>query len=304
MRTPVLTVPAVLTVLTVLTACKKADDQAAVVPPPSDSLTVADSFRTPESVLYDAAGDVYLVANINGNPADKDDNGFISRVNPDGRVDQLKFIDGAGDSVTLNAPKGMGIRGDTLFVADIDEVRMFDRTTGSVLGSRPVRGATFLNDLTVGPDGTVYVTDSGLREDFTPSGSDALIRFDAGGRPVRMIRGDALGRPNGIVADSSGVFVVSYGSGEAYHITPSGERHALPKPAVGELDGLVRAADGALLASSWEDSSIVRLAAGGSAWTKLMGGLPTPADIGLDTRRNRLLIPSFQNNRVEIRPLR
>src|SRR5262249_7581594 len=35
-----------------------------------------DGFSTPESVLYDADGDVYLVSNINGKPAEADDNGF------------------------------------------------------------------------------------------------------------------------------------------------------------------------------------------------------------------------------------
>ncbi len=145
-----------------LAACKRGEQQTAAdtTLTPRDSFTVVDSFRTPESVLYDSVMDVYVVANINGNPAAKDDNGFLSRVSPDGRVLELKWVDGASDSVTLHAPKGMGISGDTLFVADIDEVRLFDRTSGMPIGSRPVRGATFLNDVTVGPDGTVYATPS------------------------------------------------------------------------------------------------------------------------------------------------
>ena len=40
---------------------------------------------TPESVLYDADDDRYLVSNINGKPTDKDNNGFISALSPDGR---------------------------------------------------------------------------------------------------------------------------------------------------------------------------------------------------------------------------
>ena len=79
---------------------------------------------------------MYLVANINGGPSDKDGNGFISRISPEGEVIALKWIDGAAESVTpftLNAPKGMALTGDRLFVADIDVVRVFDRERGDWL---------------------------------------------------------------------------------------------------------------------------------------------------------------------------
>jgi hypothetical protein len=38
-------------------------------------VVVKDGLATPESVLYDAASDVYIVSNINGAPAAADDNG-------------------------------------------------------------------------------------------------------------------------------------------------------------------------------------------------------------------------------------
>jgi sugar lactone lactonase YvrE len=297
--------PAVLIAVLAIAACQKAEqpatDQAAA--PVDTAMVVTDAFRTPESILYDGQLDAYLVSNINGAPAAKDDNGFISRVGTDGRVIELHWIDGASDNVTLHAPKGMGIKGDTLFVADVDEVRLFDRTTGAPLGSRPVRGATFLNDLAVGPDGTVYVTDSGMRPDFTSSGSDALWRFDAGGRPVRVAAGPDLGRPNGIVVDSADVLVVTFGSSAVYRVEATGARTPLPTPPGGGFDGLVRTVDGTLFVSSWNDSSISRLAPGDTAWTRVVTGIVSPADIGLDTRRGRLLIPVFQGDRLEIRPL-
>ncbi len=266
-----------------LGACQK-QEQAAPADTVFTGLTVVDSFRAPESVLYDRASDAYLVANINGTPLDKDDNGFISRINPDGHVDQLTWIDGADSAVTLNAPKGMGIRGDTLFVADIDEVRLFDRLSGEPRGSWRVRGATFLNDIHVGPDGTVYVTDSGLRADFSNSGTAAVWRFDPRGSGTTIARGNALGGPNGIWADSGGVTVVSYSSGDTYRLSARGARTALPKPPAGGLDGLVRASDGAWLVSSWNDSTVRRLMPGDTAWIAVVRGVESPADIGFDTR--------------------
>ena len=289
-------------------ACKPADrtaqDNADTAPPP-ESLAVADSFATPESVLYDSVMDVYVVSNINGSPAAKDDNGFLSRVGPDGRVVELRWVDGASDSVTLHAPKGMGIRGDTLFVSDIDAVRLFDRTTGRPLGSVAIRGVSFLNDIEVGSDGTVYVTDSGLRPDFSPSGSDAILRRGANGQFTPMIKNRNLGAPNGLAdAGGGGLYVVSFGSGEYYHVTASGERHPLAKPAKGQLDGVVALPGGRVIASSWADSSIIMLDSGATAWRTLIAGMPSPADIGYDSRRERVLIPLFQGNRLEIRKVR
>jgi sugar lactone lactonase YvrE len=287
----------------VLAACRKPEQAATTDTTQRDVMTLRDSFRTPESVLYDSAGDAYLVANINGNPAERDDNGFISRINPDGRVDQLTFIDGADTNVTLHAPKGMGVRGDTLFVADIDHVRLFSRVNGEPLGAWPVRGATFLNDVHVGPDGAVWVTDTGLNPDFSPNGSDAVWRFDpATGRGTAVARGRSLNGPNGVFATDSGV-VISTWNGDVYLLGPGGRRTDMPRPPAGGLDGLMRTADGAWLVSSWNDSTVRRLVPGDSTWT-VVARHESPADFGVDTRRGRLLIPVFNGNRVEIQPVR
>lgn len=269
------------------------------------SITVADvGFQTPESALHDPMGDGYLVSNINGAPFDKDDNGFISRVAPDGSVQALKWIDGAAADVTLNAPKGMGISGDTLFVADIDAVRLFDRASGRPLGTRNIAGATFLNDVAVGPDGTVYVSDSGLGPGFTASGSDAVYRFDRMGRPVKVIADTTLGRPNGLVADSATLTVVTFGSGEMFTVNlATGRRgESLPKAPGGQLDGVVKLADGSLLVSSWEGKAVYQAHAGGH-YVVVADSVEAPADIGYDAGRNRVLIPMFMANRLLIRSL-
>src|SRR5690242_8332725 len=105
-----------------------AAQQAAAAP--AGPITVTDSaVKTPESVLYDPMADVYLVSNINGSPVEKDNNGYISRVSPDGKVLTAKWIAGGVNGVKLDAPKGTALRGDTLFVSDIDVVRLFNRNT-------------------------------------------------------------------------------------------------------------------------------------------------------------------------------
>ena len=92
------------------------------IPLPASRLTV-EGFSTPESAVHDTIADVYLVSNINGSPFGDDKAGFISRVSPDGKVLDLKWIDGSSADVELNAPKGLALVAETLYVADVNVVR-------------------------------------------------------------------------------------------------------------------------------------------------------------------------------------
>jgi len=46
--------------------------------------------KTPESVLYDQIRDQIYVSNINGKPTEKDGNGFISLLDREGNIKNLK----------------------------------------------------------------------------------------------------------------------------------------------------------------------------------------------------------------------
>lgn len=262
-------------------------------------------FQTPESIVHDAAADVYLVSNINGVPSAKDDNGFISRVSPDGKVGTLKWIEGGQKGVTLHAPKGLAVRGETVYVTDIDCVRRFHRTTGAAEGETCIDGATFLNDISVGPDGVVYVTDTGIRIDAsgaTPTGTDAVYRLASDGPAAAVIRTTDLKNPNGIVASADGLLVVPFGAAEIFHIDAKGNRRVMGKVPAGQLDGLVRLDDGTLLISSWEGKAVYRQPRNGQV-TAIVENVASPADIGYDTKRKRLLVPVFTENRIIIKPV-
>ena len=269
-------------------------------------LDVTPGLSTPESALYDAAADLYLVSNINGNPSAKDGNGFISRVAPDGSVKDLKWIDGARPEVTLHAPKGMAFRGDTLLVADIDAIRLFDRTTGKPAGAWDVPGSTFLNGVAVGRDNTVYATDTGVdlaTGELKSTGTAAVYRFDAKGTPTVVARGKELGGPNGILAGPDGLTVVDFMSKRILRVSFDGKvtTHAtLPQ---GGLDGVERLPDGSLLVSSWEANAIFRVSPAGQA-SVLVPDVTSPADLGIDTKRNLVLIPLFTKDTLRVVPIR
>jgi sugar lactone lactonase YvrE len=268
-------------------------------------IEVADvGFATPESVAMDTVADVYLVSNVNGDPFAKDNNGFISRVTPDGQVEDLRWIDGAEAAFNLHAPKGIAVYGDSIYVADIDCIRIFHRVTGERATEVCVDGATFLNDVAFGPEGSLFVTDSGFREGFEASGTDAIFRLavDESRRGATLSRSPDLGHPNGIAVGTRGIFVVTFGSGEVLRFTPSGDKTVVIPASDRQLDGIVFDNAGGFLYSSWGDSTVYHVGADGRT-TAVVEGVDAPADIGFDPRRNRILVPLFNENRVLIREL-
>ena len=270
-------------------------------------ILVEGDFRVPESVEYYAAEDVYLVTNINGSPDVADDNGFISKISPEGELLELKWLDGASPEVHLDAPKGAAIVGDILYVADMDNVHRFKLPDGKQLPSVNIKGSVFLNGITTGENRSVYVSDSGMtwsdsESGFVSTATDALYQVLQDGSYRVVYQDKDMGWPNGLLKHKNGeMTVVTYGTGEAFRLDKSGKRHNLPKPPAGALDGLVEMEDGSWLTSSWEGRAIYRYKDGN--YSIVLNNVRSPSDFGYDPKRNRLLIPLFMVNTVLIYPL-
>lgn len=274
--------------------------------PPAEIRVAGVGFATPESVLHDAAADVYLVSNINGSPLDLDDNGFISRLAPDGTVGELRWIDGAAEGVTLNAPKGMAIIGDTLYVADISVVRRFHRTSGEPQGEIAIPGATFVNDLAATRDGSLLVSDTGVvfgPEGAQDTGTAAVYLIDQGDVITTVATGPSLERPNGVLDSTArdGLVVVPFGGSAVYLLDEDGERLDLAVLPAGGLDGVVETGDGRLLVSSWGGSAVYEVGPTAAVRT-LAENLPAPADLGYDAVRDLVLVPLFNDDAVVLLP--
>lgn len=116
----------------------------------ASTLTI-EGFSSPESTIVNK-NDLYI-SNVGKElkPTLKDGDGFISKLDINGNIKELHFIDG------LNAPKGMGIVGNTLFVADIDTLRGFDLSTKKEVFNVVFEGVNFLNDITVKDSNTLFI---------------------------------------------------------------------------------------------------------------------------------------------------
>jgi sugar lactone lactonase YvrE len=249
-------------------------------------------FAGPEAVRYDPEQDVYFVANFNGSGGDRDANGFISRVGADGTMETLRFMTGTPD-VPLHAPRGMFIVGDTLWAADADGLHGFDRRTGAHLAFVDFTAFEpgFLNDVALGPDSALYVTDTGQSRLYRMRGS-----------AVSVVAADTLlGPPNGITWDANGARMVlaPWGGGQtfrAWRPGAAGLEEVGTSPG-GNFDG-IEFVGARILVASQADSSLHVLEDGvGRLLIRVPG---RPADIGLDTRRMRVAVPYIALNRVDI----
>jgi sugar lactone lactonase YvrE len=264
-------------------------------------------FNQPESVKYDADQDVYFVSNMNGYGSVKDNNGYISRVNAKSLTDIQTFVQGGAHGLTLNAPKGMAIHGDTLWVCDIDALRGFDRHGGAPLATIDFSpyGAVLLNDIAVGPDGTLHVTDTGIQmteKGVIFSGGDKLFVVGPNHGVRVAASGSLLAKPNGITWDAKGNRWL-YVSFDPFHsrlfaFHDGDTSRAVLDSGRGRWDGVEALADGRILVSSWTDSSVHLIANGHDE--RLVRNVPAPADIGVDTKRNLVLVPLGVLSRVEL----
>ncbi|HLQ22611.1 MAG TPA: hypothetical protein VK132_05365, partial [Gemmatimonadales bacterium] len=91
--------------------------------------------------------------------------------------------------------------------------------------------------------------------------------------------------------------VVAFGGPNVFTWKPGDAALTSIATGPGAFDG-VEVINGKVYVSSWADSTVAMYDSGHEV--KVITGVPSPADIGYDAKRNRVLIPIFTGNRVEI----
>lgn len=237
---------------------------------------------TPESVLYDKSRDVIYVANINGDSGEKDGNGFISKLSTEGEILELKWVTG------MDAPKGMGLHENNLYVSDISKVIEIDVENGEITNSYEVEGAQFLNDIAVDNSGKVFISDSNTNTLYTLENGTVTTWIEAG----------KLNGPNGLWIEDGNAILASMGSSDVQSIDlNSGEMTSIAKD-IGAGDGIVPAGDGYLV-SNWH-GEVYYIHQDGEV-TKLLDTKAdsiNAADIDFIADEKVLLVPTFFDNRV------
>ena len=243
----------------------------------------------PEAVRYDEDQNVYFISNFNGGGNDQDENGFITKVDAEGNVLDLKFMTGTAEA-PFHAPRGMYIENRSLWVADVTGVHVFDTQTGN--HQKFIDFSTFepgfLNDVSGDDSGIIYVTDTGkpivykIEKDKPSVFLDSLAIY-----------------PNGITYNlNRNLFVLAPWRQDTtfYAFNSNGELNAEYNFQGGNFDGL-EFDEGMLLVASQVDQSI-RIH-DGSTNKILIHTIGRPADIGIDRKNKVLAVPYIALDRVD-----
>jgi hypothetical protein len=269
-------------------------------------IATVEGLKNPEALSFDAAHNVYLISNTTTHLGLKHGGGFIARISADGKLDSLHFIQDGRGGVTLNAPMGSRVRGDTLWVLDVDALRAFDTRTGAPLTTIDLSALhpLLLNDLAIGPNGDFYITDTGVHvgEDgtITHTGPDRIYHVPRTGPPTVALESSALTSPDGIDWDPRGRRYVLAPIGGTIVQTwrPGDKTPTNAAPGKGRFDGIEIEKDGSILITSWADSTVLALE--GKRLVPQITTTVPPADISLDAAHHRIGIVSLVANRFEL----
>lgn len=160
-------------------------------------------FKNPESAVFDTERAIIYVSNVAGKTMEKNGQGFLSKLSLDGKVIELEWING------LNAPTGMTIRGDKLYVTDVDVLVEIDLKTDKILRRVEVPGARFLSDVSVSNTGIIYVS---------AMLTNAIYRMETDGIEL-YVKDDRLQNPNGVLGEGHRVVVGSWGTCDESFVT-------------------------------------------------------------------------------------
>lgn len=239
-------------------------------------------FSVPESVLFDAEKEILFISNISGNSGEKDGKGFISQMTPDGKIKKLEWVAG------LDAPKGMGLYKNNLYVADLTRVIVIDIASGKISNTIEIPGARFLNDITVDKKGNVLVSDSGTGKIHNIKNNIAEIYFES----------KEFNRINGLLALDKGLYIADAGNGVNYKLTPDKKLEKFSETSQG-ADGIVLVGKDEYIVSSWSGEVFFVNAEGKSVkMLDTKGQKLNSADVEYDARTKTLYVPTFNGNTV------
>jgi DNA-binding beta-propeller fold protein YncE len=235
--------------------------------------------KVPESVIYDAGNKILYVSNVNGSPMDKDGNGSIGKIGLDGKIISAEWVTG------LNAPKGLGLYKNLLYAADLSEVAVIDINKAAVIQHIPVEGAMMLNDLTIDPKGTIYVSDSR---------GNKVFRIENGKSALFL---DNMKGVNGVLAVGNDLYLLTSGT-----LQKADSSKKLTKVAEGlesSTDGIEMVKKDEFVVSSW-NGVVYYVKADGSKETMLdtRSKKINTADIGFNQKENIIYVPTFSKNSV------
>ena len=251
-----------------------------------------DGFSTPECVVIDqTTGDMY-VSNVamskDGNAWADDSNGFISKLDKDGNIQQIKWLQ-SSEAMPVHSPKGMTIMDGYLYFNDNAALKRVRLSNTSKVEIIPLEGSTNLNDLA--NDGTCVWT--------TDSDTDKVFKVNRDGSYTVI---PAPENVNGITCWKGQVFAVSWDLHDLYELDADGIN---PPVAFGladhfkNLDTIEVLDDGTFIVSDFKGNKLSAVSPDRKT-VKTLIETTTPADIAIDHQHKQTYTPLFTVDKVQI----
>lgn len=250
-----------------------------------------EGFDEPESVLAHPTQPLLFVSNINGSPTELNGKGYISLLSSEGRIIRHVWVNG------MDAPKGMAMDVQYLYVADMQQLHIIDVEQGVLVKSQTAPGSKMLNDVTIDDKGVVYISD------LLGGG---IYRYDNNALS-QWITAEQLPHPNGLIFREGKLIVATWGKGlkEDFSTETLGGLFAVnPETATltpykdaqqfGNLDGVTAVGD-SLLISDWMNGNIFEYNNAGIHL--LFNAGKHSADIS--TKGDQLYVPMMFSQRID-----
>ena len=252
----------------------------------------AEGLDGPESAVLDADEGVLYVSNVNGEAGAADGNGYISKLSLKGEILDQEWATG------LDAPKGLALHDGKLYASDIDKLVVIDTATGEILASHEAPGATFLNDVSAHEDGRVFVSDMMQNQIWKLEGDQFEL----------WLEDEALGNPNGVLAEGDRLLLATWGKPkEDFSTDVPGHLKAIDYATkeitdvgdepVGNLDGIEADGQGGYLVTDWLSGGLYKFDAEGKA-EMIMDLNQGSADHEYVESENLVVIPMMMDGTV------
>jgi gluconolactonase len=254
-----------------------------------ESLNAFSGFVSPESVVQDTKGDIYVseIGEFN-----KDGDGKITRISVDGKLST--FASGMDD------PKGLTFIGKFLYVTDKNRVLKVEPDgKWTVFGSTMAFPQTpvFLNDITSDEAGNLYVSDSG---NLKSGGAIFKITSDKKITLVLNENTPEILAPNGLWITKNDLYEVDFSSGILYKVNLKTKSISKVAEGFGGGDGLIKSGDN-FFVSDWKNGKIYKVQ--GSKVSLYKDGFTATADIALSYDKKSIITPDMKAGSVTLIPI-